>query len=240
MRPSERLVFDFETNAWVRADAFSKRAVGHEVRPLDAPATAPSEGRWNRPEAAKGGAPVAAVLLVWSAVGFVVAAIVVQSLALVFPALLAAVVGVAVNETEKNGDYRVTNADRMLMEDPDDRDVCLVRLTVVRDGKVAGKDKGVVWFADGLLLYSGHRTSFAIGGEDVLPQDRWNWVVTRAEYGLTDHCVPLRVPKGSAYVTLLAMLPNSPHAMRLLKRLYAFRRRPPQSRGPRQWPPLEP
>ena len=235
MRKTDRLVFDFETNAWVHPDAFNARAKGHEIA-LDAPDTTPAEGRWNKPRLAKKPTPVSAVFLVWLSTALVVASIVLNSLLPVVLAVLAAILAAVLNESAAGTDLRIGDADQRLLEDPDDPDVCLVLLTIRRDGRRVGTDKGAVWFADGLLLYSGHRTSFAIGGEDVLPRANWSAA------SLGDHVVPLRLERGSATLELRPLVYGNgggPQEMRFLKRLYAFRNRPPRSRGPRQWPPLE-
>ena len=241
-RPSERQVFDFETNSWVLADSFNARAEGREIV-LDAPSTEPAAGRWTKPEPqAKPTSPLV-VALACAAIGFSVVALALRSGPLAALAFLCFAPVAGSVEFVKKDPRRITSEDRMLLEDPDDLDACLVLLTIVRDGRMIGTDKGVVWFADGMLLYNGHRTSFAIGGEDLLPQARWSSLAfPPSQIYLDDRTVPLRVARGSAFVRLQPLTAGagtSPNEMRLLKRLYAFRRRPPVSKGPRQWPPFD-
>lgn len=232
----ERLVFDFDTNAWVPQGFLSETQELLDSH-LPAPAIPPSPGRWTRP-AKPILAKRQAALALSGAAAFVVAGIALREVAWVFPAAFFGNLGLVYTDSSTYDLRVVTQADRHLLEDPEDPNVCLVALNVVRNGKSVGRDKGVVWFDDGLLLYNGHRTSFAIGGEDVLPRDQWELLPN----ALSDLCVPLRVPSGIAHVELAPLVEGnggSPSEMRFLKRLYAFRLRPPLSRGPRQWPPLE-
>lgn len=228
---AERLVFDFETNAWVLPDAFNTRAVGREVA-LPERETAPAPGRWIKPPDAER-ASAWSILAAWSGIGLVVAAIVTHSfLAPTLGLPLVAFFG-ALQAIRREGGTRPTREDLRLLESPDDPDVCLVALTIAHDGGTVGRDRGVAWFEGGRLLYSGHRTSFALGGEDVVPQAGFEG------YGLA-----LRVPRGTAGIRLVPLdrrdAAGERQAMRFGKALTAFRRRPPSSRGPRQWPPLEP
>jgi hypothetical protein len=136
-----------------------------------------------------------------------------------------------------------TDEDLRLLEDPYDKDTCLVEVMIVRDGECVGADRGVAWFDGGRLMFNGARTSFAIGGEDVLPRREWE---IRGGSVKIDTCltVPLRLPRYEAAQALVGFrplrAPNIPidHEERFVERLGAFRSRPPQSRGPRQWPPL--
>lgn len=237
-------MFDFETNAWVQPDRFNSRAQGHEIV-LDAPSDAPAEGRWTKPAPVKKPTPFTSILAGWAVVALVVAGAALQSVLLVGLAVLCATLAAVIHNAQSPDDCRITQADRLLIEDPDDRDVCLVGLTIVRDGLTVGNDKGVAWFADGMILYNGHRTSFALGGEDMLPRELWG-AFDNLQGGseLGERCVPLRMAKGRAFVGFTPLgttdLIDGAREMRFLKRLSAFRRRPPQSRVPRQWPPLEP
>ncbi len=134
-------------------------------------------------------------------------------------------------------------ADLRLLEDPFDPDVCLVEMEVFVGRKSVGWDRGAAWFEGGRLLFSGRRTSFALGGEDVLPPKHWSTIDANLGAFLPDLAVPLRLPKGQAHVRLVPIRKGNDVAdqqeERFLKRLYEFRLRPPRSHGPRQWPPLE-
>lgn len=132
-----------------------------------------------------------------------------------------------------------SDKDLCLLEDPTDIDLCLVEITIWRREQPVGKDRGLVWFGEGRLLFSGRRTSFAVGGEDVLPLSQWPKTIRK--FGFDDY-LPLRADLGSAGI-LFEVVPlghtSHAHADRFTERLRAFRQRPPQSRGTRQWPPFE-
>ena len=133
---------------------------------------------------------------------------------------------------------RPTSNDLMLYENPDDLDLCLVEASFLKNGRTTGRDRGVVWFSEGRLLFCGHRTSFALGGEDVLPPARRT--KTERERGdlLTLRGLPFRA--NIVFRPVMARGESPARAHRFLERLYAFQMRPPVSRGPRQWPPFEP
>ena len=127
-----------------------------------------------------------------------------------------------------------TERDVGLLEHPEDPDVCLVEARILREGVLVGKDRGAVWFEGGRLLFSGHRTSFAIGGEDVLP-------FAQRSIDLPLGALPLRIGEGRAHVefrTLRHASDDERHASRFAHRLLAFRSFTPPARGERQWPPL--
>ncbi len=242
MRRADRTTFDFSSGVWVREDPTTP--TGSYESSLVLPTSEPAPGRWTKPAPALRSNERLVALIVWASVVFVVATIVVKSLA---PLALGAVpltLLCAALMARRSRDVSITEADRRLLEDPDDRDVCLVHLTIVHNGSEVGRDKGAAWFGHGALMYSGHRTSFVIGGEDVLPRAKWS-VYARADGtdGLPETALPLRIPKGHAYIRLDPLLDRrgggTPHEMRFLKALYDFRRRPPTARVPRQWPPLE-
>ena len=233
MRRKEEYVYDFATDAWVAADAFNTRAEASDVAPLT-PDVAPAPGKWTKLAPRGMDLPFATILLVWCAVGLAILSLVLLKSTLIVAASLCGVVAFAVYASRGFASLKLTAADRMLLEDPDDLDVCLVHLTIVRRGRISGTDKGVVWFAEGKLFFNGHRTSFAIGGEDVLPPSQWPFATSGERVEIPDHVVPLRVSEGTASVQLWPLSVGSGE-MRFLKSLYAFRRRPPRSRGPRQW-----
>ncbi len=225
-------LFDFDENGWV---GNPQRTA--DVRPVS---TIPAAvGRWNvRPTER----PLSkAATVAWIVTGLILLLVGVfsQVHVLVFAGAWAAAFPALFVEWKTNN-RRILPTDRLLLDIPDDRDVCLVHLTIVRDGKTVGNDKGVVWFDGGLLLFNGHRTSFAIGGEDILPPAQWS----HAQWStLPDRFVPLRVDKGKAGIELVPLVDGkssaSPAEMRFLKSLYGFLRHPMPSQGPRQLPPLE-
>ena len=240
MRPSERPAFDFDANLWTDAEALHARA-GGKVRELPAPTVLPEPGRWTAPRPKRRGERLQGPFLIAGTV-ILAATTVLYPLALLPVALLILVPLLA---TQANDPLvgPITDTDLRLVENPDDLDILLVALTVVRNGKALGADRGVVWFDEGRLLFNGHRTSFAIGGEDILPPSRWRELpLDTVRHGLPDGYVPLRVEAGTATIRFVALRTGngiSAAEMRFLKRLYEFRLRPPVSTGPRQWPPFE-
>ena len=225
--------FDFERNEWVGApNAARPDLVRHEP---------PAPGRWTKP-------PPPEVPNRWIVPGVValLVSLIVAAFALQSPLPLLGVGACVVlardlPKTRRVSERKITDADRRMIEDPDDKDVCLVLITIVRDWRTVGEDKGVVWFADGRIFFSGHRTSFVLGGEDLLPKERWS-IFASTEGGLVfgDRTLPLDVDRGNAYVSFQALSYGDAREMRFSKRLTAFLKNPPQSRGPRQWPPFEP
>lgn len=59
-----------------------------------------------------------------------------------------------------------TERDLALLED-DAPGVQLVRVTVMQEGVVTGRDRGVAWIQEDVLRFTGHHCSFALGGQDV-------------------------------------------------------------------------
>lgn len=150
---------------------------------------------------------------------------------------------------------RATTHDLGAVESPEDADVCLVRITVVVKDETIGSDRGVSWFEGGRLLFSGHATSFDLGGQDVMPRDAWrdryrlpirrqNPNENHFDAALLEDAIPLRLLDRWAYVLFepLQGVGGAEEAkrMRFLAALHDFRLRPPRpSSEPRQWPPLE-
>ena len=239
MERADEYVYDFATNAWTVRDRFNGSAQRRAVA-LDTSTTAPLQGKWTKPAPKRRGISMLDGLLFFLLVGLVAAALATRSfLPLVFGISPALCIG-SLRGFNLNASCLATSADRMLLENPDDLDVCLVGIAILCDGVEVGKDRGVAWFEDGKLLYNGHRTSFAIGGEDILPHE-WPHGPFAVPQELPDLVILLRTP-GSRTSVEFTPIPNisTPQEMRFLKRLYEFRRRPPRSRGPRQWPPFEP
>lgn len=136
----------------------------------------------------------------------------------------------------------VRTADFRLLENPDDPDVCLVEASIVVDYLTIGRDRGVGWFEDGRLLFSGHRTSFALGGEDVASEDRWRALHQGAQH-LPLFLVPIDDPQRFIYVSFRFLRGGDGIAMRqemnFVRRLEEFRRSRPRSNGARQLPPFD-
>ena len=206
------------------------------------PATAP--GRWTKPPPSLKGRRRGAVVLGIGLSGYLVFGTVAgtHGWSSIFVAattqslMYVGLLWLGIGNSPNTEDFR-------LLEDPDDPDVCLVSLRIVSAGRTVGRDRGVVWFEDGRLLYSGHRTSFALGGEDIAPRGERHAYAREFGSVLPDEAVPLRIDETK--VVILKPLARKSDVgnrqeMRFLKALYAFKRNPPRSFGPRQWPPLEP
>ena len=238
MRRKDEYVYDFATDAWVIPDGFN----GGIDQPLarKASASEPLPGFWTKPAPVEKQTSSLTVLLIWLTI--LAASATFYRPFFFLPAI---VLGVAayLSDAARSNDPLQRNADRMLLENPDDPDVLLVGIAIVRDGITLGTDRGVVWFDDGKLLYNGHRTSFAIGGEDILLPDEWPRGIYTDHLEIPDRMVLLRTPgirTSVEFTPVLFQKDSTSQEMRFLKRFYNFRRRPPQSRGSRQWPPFDP
>ena len=237
---ADLLTYDFDADVWTE-DAFVMVRRGEGERP--APEREPRPGRWFAPE---GDPPerrpfeiaepfrdrAIAALFVLLAFGFLnVWTMGVPVFGALFTTLLLLM---ALGFTGRSSRPPATQRDVALLEHPEDPDVCLVEVHILRDGVSVGRDRGAVWFEGGRLLFSGHRTSFAVGGEDVLP-------FAQRSADLPLGALPLRVGEGEAYVEFRVLQTpeiDERHASRFAHRLLAFRSFAPPARGERQWPPF--
>lgn len=228
--PREDLFYDFERDIWIETPSVH---VSWSDRDLPAPATEPQPGVWLRPPPGSYKNPVQISLL---AAGFLMLVLGLTLGGEIVPILLAGIALVFLASLSTIYRPRVSKDDRLLIEDPDDLDVCLVDVRINHRGRTIGYDRGAAWFSEGRLLFSGHATSFAIGGEDVSPRSKWHPL----QHDRTN-ILPLRTPVGPT-VLVFDILPEAKgpweRERRFIERLHAFRMRPPRSRGPRQWPPL--
>ena len=237
-RPEE-LTYDFERDVWV-ADAFVEST--WRERELPSPVESPSPGAWHRAEPSSpwrswgtrlGRLPTMSRRGLVGAFGLFFLSAFVSAPLLMAVGFVLLLCGMSFSLP--NGLW-ASERDLTLLEDPRDQDVCLVEVTIFNGSATVGIDRGVAWFDGGRLLYSGHRTSFAIGGEDVLPRSAWS-----NEVSTTPLVLPLRT-RWEGPVLRFAVLnygnPEDRHETRFLERFHAFRTRPPQSRGQRQWPPF--
>lgn len=229
LRPTEDLFYDFERDAWIEEPGIHTK---WNEQDLPAPAVPPKDGAWLKPpprfyvEKLRVPLVVATLALSYLALRFAWFYLVCAVAALQCLFILASTYR-----------PRLSKADRRLIEDPDDLDVCLVDVKIMSNRRIIGVDRGIVWFGEGRLLFSGHRTSFALGGEDILPRSRR----TKSMQARTN-VLPLRAGHGKAVLIFDLILPRAgpgEREIRFVERLYAFRQRPLASRGPRQWPPFE-
>ncbi len=233
-----RRPYDLDANAWVR------RAADMRSNHVEPGSLAPAKGLWSSPPpkrkfTTKQLGIITGVMLV----GFGIATFFFRITPVLFSALMLPLQALfAIGGT---GGHVATKQDRRLVEDVDDANVCLVGVTVRRDGKRVGEDRGVVWFSEGALFYNGHRTSFVLGGQDVVPHDEFTRIRRgRSKEELPDRMVALRHPDGEVVLEIVPLTSSgsgtgSPSEMRFLKRFYEFRRRPVHADVARQWPPLE-
>lgn len=242
MRLSD-VMYDFERDEWVAYRLIHARWVSRELPP---PFEEPQKGRWyGKPDTGRrrlkwSTASVIASIPAFYGFGWFVMSDGKDLGQIAFGTLFVGL-SVVVNRLSRlvpAGSTAIASPeDLLLLEDPEDRDTCLVEITIFKEGREIGRDRGVAWFDSGRLMFNGHRTSFAIGGEDVLPRRLW---VRQPNIDRT-LAVPFRYSHG-AYVRfqlLTGPIITVDHQERFVERLGAFRSRPPQSRGPRQWPLFE-
>ena len=229
MTQRDDLYYDFDRDAWIEVPGIHAR---WSERELPTPALPPAPGVWLRPPG-RFRKEYLQLSLAWMGVALLLIALVAHRF-LLLP-LAGGVIGLAHLVAIFGCPPRA--ADRRLLEDPDDLDVCLVDIRINRDRRPVGLDRGVAWFEGGRLMFNGHRTSFAIGGEDILPRSQWHPLQRERVLIL-----PLRVAGGKAVVVfdfVTGAYNPGERERRFVERLHAFRQRPPVSRGPRQFPPLQ-
>ncbi len=107
-------------------------------------------------------------------------------------------------------------------------------MTIVASGKRLGSDRGVVWFADGLIGFSGGAASFVLAATDVERQQGQKKRDRRGRV-LPPGALVLRNAPGEAYV-IVAPLGN--HTRPYFERLTAFCWRDERVEAERHWPPL--
>jgi hypothetical protein len=239
----DEVTYDFDRDEWVAHRLIQARWIERELPP---PVVAPTQGLWHsspiRPRITRRtlwtAAPVALLLLYEFGVFIASAGTDTSAFGLtVFWAIICFAIYGLSKVVPKPMRIPATDEDCRLLEDPTDQDTCLVQVTIFRAGQKVGEDRGVAWFDGGRLLFNGRSTSFAVGGEDVLPRRLW------AHQPNLDRilAVPLRC-SGQTYLHFALLNANglpADHQERFVERFGAFRCRPPQSRGPRQWPPFE-
>lgn len=66
-----------------------------------------------------------------------------------------------------SGLLRPTASDLALLEDPNCEDEILVEITIYQGTRPTFRDRGIITVQDDCLLFVGHRTSFAVGSQDL-------------------------------------------------------------------------
>ena len=111
-----------------------------------------------------------------------------------------------------------------------------VEIHLVIRGKRLGSDRGVVWFHDGLMGFSGRAFSFVLSAQDIAPQwERVRKLAIKQRYPI-DAVVLVGAPK-EAY---LFVTPLAGQTIAYRQRLYEFKKANAEPTGERHWPPLEP
>lgn len=129
-----------------------------------------------------------------------------------------------------------------LLEDPDDPSVCLVTIGVYQNGYLTGTDRGVAYIEDGALIFAGDRTSFVIGGQDLLPRDKYLYKDSYTANITCDVAVGLR--HADRRIALAISKVSRPYgkeiksALEFMPALRTWRDSRPQSSLDRQYPPL--
>lgn len=111
-----------------------------------------------------------------------------------------------------------------------------VEATLVADGKPLGSDRGVAWFTDGLIGFSGESFSFVLAASDLAPQ----WIEARREFPkgtIPSNALGLRNAAVTAYLHFAPLLG---HGKPFWDRLRNFVNADEPATGERFWPPLEP
>ena len=131
--------------------------------------------------------------------------------------------------------HRVQNADRAHL-DGAFGDQFPIEVTIVANGKRIGTDRGVLWFADGLIGFSGGASSFVLAAWDVKTYPK----ATAAKGMVTSR------PSGSldligapAYAHMVVRALGKHHKA-YLHRLEQFEKDTADPDAERFWPPLEP
>jgi hypothetical protein len=149
-------------------------------------------------------------------------------------ALLALVFAVVASKITRFIARRKTAFDESLMDD-ENRDQYAAEISVVVEGKPLGADRGVLWFSDGVMGFSGSSMAFVLAASDLLP----NWISPtgkRRDKRLSKLALGLLgAPKG-AY---LDVVPLVRHGDSFEKRYEEFDRTREMPQEERQWPPLE-
>ena len=144
MERKDEYVYDFATDAWLVRDRFN----GRIDRSVANPATSGSEplpGFWTKPAPSPQKPRIETVLLTWAALACTVASLVLIKPKLVVFAALCGGAAFLIHALRR-AEASHSHADRMLLENPDDLDVLLVGIAILRNGVDVGRDRGVVWF----------------------------------------------------------------------------------------------
>lgn len=132
-----------------------------------------------------------------------------------------------VNETVAR---RTLKADLQLSDRPEGIVEYLVEAVIFVDGKELAVDRGVVWFEEELLHFSGAATSFVLAATDIRPSVRFD------PFGEEMKWMMLARPRTNAAIRLLPLSGFRNWGFRWAIRRFVRKRE--SVLKPRQWPPL--
>lgn len=133
-------------------------------------------------------------------------------------------------------EYRVlrfTKADAALLERPENLEEFPVEITIRAGLRTIGADRGVVYFDQDLIGFSGGRTSFLLSARDLSYPRVNSWL----DFDQVYRPLSLNADNVTAEV---AIRPLVGFGRRFRRRLRAFLRADVAAKVARQWPPLEP
>ncbi len=157
----------------------------------------------------------------------------------VFTVILATLLVVAVALMVKNAIRRRLRPQDYALVDGSFGEQFLVEVTIGTGKAKFGTDRGVLWFSDGLMGFSGAATSFVLSADDIELQ--YNVGLQR---GAKKRDNALRVDavilKGAPTPGYFVIHPIDRAARTYRKRLHDFVREGAEHEGERVWPPLVP
>jgi len=108
-------------------------------------------------------------------------------------------------------------------------------ITIVAGKKPLGSDRGVIWFADGLIGFSGRSASFVLAARDVAVP----WTARAANTPVGPAPIGSLVLVDAPVPAYVAISPLGDHTKALRERLRLFENETAAPDAERHWPPLE-
>lgn len=112
----------------------------------------------------------------------------------------------------------------------------VVELTIAASNKRIGADRGVLWFSDGLMGFSGRAASFVLAAKDIQPACHKGKSVVKGRNFPSDALLLNDAP----VVAHIILTPLRGYEKRYQERLKRFLWLDERPEGERFWPPLEP
>jgi hypothetical protein len=149
-----------------------------------------------------------------------------------FGTAIAVATGIALRDTWA---LRKRATDRFLV-DGGFGDQFPAEITIVVEGRRIAADRGVVWFADGLMGFSGSSASFVLAASNLAP----HYVKAHRPPKGQPVSYDIIALRGAPRSALVSVTPLFGHIKAYRKRLEAFMAADERPQGDRHWPPLEP